>query len=213
MTTSPDDPISEIDVRSMTKEQLRAWYSRLEELGLTENINVGEFVKRKPLSLSISNGLSNHPEIAASVGMILSRWNAIEYFIASRIFPPLTGTGVIHSNKIVYALKNSSARLDVIEESGKHTLTDSYVLEMFLKTTNRIRKILKMRNYYAHCVYAVDENDKLIAFDPTDYFPSQKTFITKASVDADLEEFNGAFADLNATRVHILHWMETRERA
>jgi hypothetical protein len=160
--------------------------------------------------LNLSLGLYQHREIATSVGLIISYWNMIENTVATTIFYPITGTDPLHSSKIVYALRNSGARLDILEESGGHVLKDAIFLHDFKKTIDMLRKALNVRNFYAHCVYAVDGDNKLIAHDPTEWHPKQPRFITEKNVAIDVEYMIKTYAQLNLLQSRLFEWQRER---
>jgi hypothetical protein len=172
-----------------------------------------DIANRKPGSIDsvliVTAGLGDHPDIAKSVGQMLDSWNRIEFRLIY-VFASLTGIDAETSAKILYALKNSAARLDILESVGRHTLSDDGPVVVpvfgpkarsrFIEAIGWLRKALKIRNFYAHCVYAWDTTRslapgerRLIAFVPTEFYPSQPIYITQESVAADMGVIQDAF--------------------
>lgn len=157
-------------------------------------------------TLMLSHGLTKHPEIAGNVGRIVSIWNAIEYIIAATIFSAVTKTDLLLASKVFYALRNSGARLDITEAAGLHTLKGTEHLQEFRDAIPKIRKALSVRNYYAHCIYAPDDQGRLVAWDPTDFNPEQRTYITEKSVKADLDLVMAAYQETTFLQSRLYGW-------
>lgn len=162
-------------------------------------------------TFNLGAGLAQHPEIAQSVGVLIGLWNSLEHAAFSGLFSVLTGIHPALSAHIIYALKNSGARLDILEDSGSHVLQGTEHLNTLRDLVRSLRAALKARNFYAHSVYGVTPEGKLIAFDPTDWeTKDQQVFITPESVAADLEKIVSTYNQVNMFFCRLVEWQESR---
>jgi hypothetical protein len=114
----------------------------------------------KGQSMRMNVALTQHPEHAAQIANIITLWNATEHACGS-LFATLVGIDPWHAGKILGALVASSAKISLVEAAGKHTLAHSTQLNAFVKLISELKSISKIRNKYAHGVYAIDENNCL----------------------------------------------------
>lgn len=100
--------------------------------------------------------LSKFPEHAKLIGTLITNWNSIENTLVTVLAMTMQQSfELVHP--MVYALRNSAARIDVMEpallELFKKNALDK---EAMASTLAEARKVVAMRNKYAHSIYAED---------------------------------------------------------
>ncbi len=100
--------------------------------------------------------LSKFPEHAKLIGALVTDWNSIENTLVT-ILAVAMGQAFELVHPMIYALRNSAARIDVMEPAllalFKKKELDVENLSSILEET---RKIVSLRNKYAHSLYAAD---------------------------------------------------------
>lgn len=104
--------------------------------------------------------ISDYPEYAQYIANIITTWNSTEHALGS-VFALVVGTDHWHSGRILGALANSGAKLDLVESAGKYTLEYSSRFEEFNNLIAELRAIIQARNTFAHGVYAIDHKGRL----------------------------------------------------
>jgi hypothetical protein len=111
-------------------------------------------------SMRMNCALTEHPEYANYIANIITLWNGTEHALGS-VFALLIGTDPWHAGKILGALNNSGAKIDLVESAGNYTLEYSLRLAEFSALLVELRSAIATRNIYAHGVYAIDNEGRL----------------------------------------------------
>jgi len=106
--------------------------------------------------------LEDYPEHAKLIGIIVTSWNDIEHALVM-LLALCMGQQFLLIHPMVYALRNSVARLDIMEptllELFKQQKLDTKELASILAEA---RKVAKARNMYAHAVYGASDTLRIL---------------------------------------------------
>ncbi|HEY8069940.1 MAG TPA: hypothetical protein VIF38_13745, partial [Burkholderiales bacterium] len=103
--------------------------------------------------------LSGFPEHARLIGQLITEWNTIEHALVLLLSSAM-GQAWDITHQMVYALRNSSARIDVMEPALLHFYPQTSARVDDLRAIiKEARSVSKARNKYAHALYAVHAAD------------------------------------------------------
>jgi len=103
--------------------------------------------------------LSGFPEHARLIGQLITEWNSIEHDLVLLLAGAMGQQwDVVHP--MVYALRNSAARIDIMEPALVHFYPRTYrAFDNLEDIIDEARSVNRQRNKYAHSLYAVHAPD------------------------------------------------------
>src|SRR5262245_45417015 len=116
--------------------------------------------RKPPRIASYGSGLDYHKEVATLVGMIIAKWNVVEYQCVGILADGLH-CSIKVAEQMVYAVISSKARIEMIKLSVQTQLAsfdaDPTVGNKLGALLGRVKKCLTLRNGLAHGLYTVEK--------------------------------------------------------
>ncbi len=99
-------------------------------------------------------------EIEAAIGRGIWRWHSVEHSLAF-LFSLMTGTTHIGDEaflpfKLFYAPTNFRTQINMLDVAVKHRVKDEALLVEWKSIYNKLLRVKKWRDAFAHCTVAMD---------------------------------------------------------